>query len=59
MSTSSLRPEDWDRLTDQAFKGDLEDLGWKGNYKYDDPEVVALRVSRVGQRTSYPRHCSS
>ena len=42
---SSLRPADWDRLTDEAFKGELSDLGWKGKYKYDDAEVVALRVS--------------
>ena len=42
---SSLRPADWARLTDEAFKGELSDLGWKGKYKYDDAEVVALRVS--------------
>ena len=41
-ATSSVLSGD---LTDQAFSGDLADLGWKGTYQYDDPEVVALRVS--------------
>ena len=40
--TSSCLPGD---LTDEAYKGDLVELGWKGQYAYDDPEVVALRVS--------------
>jgi hypothetical protein len=44
--TSSVKPGD---LTDQAFAGDLADLGWQGKYKYGDPEVVSLRVS-------LPRH---
>ena len=38
---SSVRRED---LTDEAFFGDLSELGWKGKYKYDDPEVVQFRV---------------
>ena len=41
--SSSLRPSDWSRLTAEAFKGDLSELGWKGKFKYDDPEVVQLR----------------
>jgi hypothetical protein len=40
--TSSCLPGD---LTDEAYKGDLAELGWKGKYAYDDPEVVTLRVS--------------
>jgi hypothetical protein len=31
-------------LTDLAFTGDLSELGWKGDYKYDDLEVVAFRA---------------
>jgi hypothetical protein len=31
---SSLRPSDWSRLTAEAFKGDLSELGWKGKFKY-------------------------
>ena len=38
---SSVRRED---LTDEAFFGDLSELGWKGKYKYDDPEVAQFRV---------------
>ena len=38
---SSVRRED---LTDDAFFGDLSELGWKGKYKYDDPEVAQFRV---------------
>ena len=38
MMTSSVGPGD---LTALAFKGDLSELGWRGLYKYDDPEVVA------------------
>lgn len=43
-ATSSCLPGD---LTDEAFSGDLSELGWKGKFKYDDAEVVALRVRRV------------
>ena len=32
-------------LTDEAFSGDLSELGWRGRFKYDDPEVVALRAA--------------
>ena len=39
--TSSCLPGD---LTDGAFDGDLAELGWKGEFSYDAPEVVALRV---------------
>ena len=39
--TSSVLPGD---LTPEAYDGPLEELGWKGQFKYDDPEVVALRV---------------
>ena len=41
---SSIQPGD---LTDEAFAGDLSELGWKGQYQYDDPEVVALRVTEL------------
>ena len=41
---SSLGPSDWARLTDDAFKGDLAELGWRGKYRYDDEEVVELRA---------------
>eukprot|EP01048_Picozoa_sp_COSAG05_P002728 COSAG05_NODE_117_length_17936_cov_137.220945_7_plen_344_part_00 len=37
---SSVVPGD---LTAEAFSGDLQELGWRGRYKFDDPEVVALR----------------
>lgn len=39
--TSSCLPGD---LTDEAYQGDLAELGWKGRFAYDDPEVVGLRV---------------
>ena len=50
---SSLRPSDWNRLTDDAFTGELSELGWKGKYKYDDPEVVELR-SQLDQHAGIP-----
>ena len=30
-------------LTELAFSGDLSELGWKGRFQYDDPEVRELR----------------
>lgn len=42
--TSSCLPGD---LTEEAFSGDLSELGWKGKFKYNDDEVVALRVRRT------------
>ena len=50
---SSLRPSDWAGLTDEAFKGDLSELGWRGKYKYSDPEVVELR-SQLDQHAGIP-----
>ena len=41
---SSCLPGD---LTEKAFSGDLSELGWKGKFKYDDDEVVTLRVRRA------------
>jgi hypothetical protein len=40
--SSSILPGD---LTPQAFAGDLVELGWKGRFQYDHPQVVQLRVS--------------
>ena len=44
---TSLLPEDLERMTPLAFSGDLQDLGWKGDFKYDDEEVVALREQLI------------
>ena len=41
---SSVRRSD---LTDEAFLGDLSELGWKGAFKHDDPQVVQFRVRTV------------
>ena len=40
--SSSILPGD---LTPQAFAGVLVELGWKGRFQYDNPQVVQLRVS--------------
>ena len=34
-------------MTPMAFSGDLQDLGWKGDFKYNDDEVVALREQLI------------
>ena len=46
MSTSSLLPGDFVRLSPEAFTGDLEDIGWK-DLSHDDPAVCALRNQLV------------
>lgn len=43
--SSSCLPGD---LTAEAFAGDLAELGWKGHFKYNDTDVVALRVRPAG-----------
>ena len=48
--TSSVVPGD---LTPQAFAGDLVELGWKGRFQYDHPQVVQLRV-RPSERPLEP-----
>jgi hypothetical protein len=45
-TTSSVRPGD---LSEQAFLGDLSELGWQGRFKHDDDEVVRLREQLAAQ----------
>ena len=49
---SSVKRED---LTDEAFLGDLSELGWRGKYKFEDAEVVQFRVRAAGP-TPGPLH---